>query len=308
MWTPPFRRLVAPARRRPGLPRLLASMALVAALWFAAVLGVLGLAAAVAGPEDGAAWQARIAAGETPTGVLLLLATFGGLAGGGALALRLLHGRTAASLLGPAPARRFAGAAILCLLVSGAAGLALAAPVPLVPGTPLGLFLSFLPCALVALALQTGAEELVFRGLLQTQLAARFASPLVWMGLPSVLFGLLHWSPEAGANAPLVVLVTALFGLLAADLTRVTGGIAAAWGLHFANNALAVLVVSLDGPLSGLALWRLPFGAEAEGLPLLLAQDALLMAIVWAVIRLWLARDPAQQAATDEDAPSPDGA
>jgi hypothetical protein len=68
------------------------------------------------------------------------------------------------------------------------------------------LWASFLPLALVGVLVQTGAEEVLFRGYLQQQLAARFASPLAWMVLPSVIFALLHYQPELmGENAWLMV-------------------------------------------------------------------------------------------------------
>ena len=40
--------------------------------------------------------------------------------------------------------------------------------------------------------LQASSEELVFRGYLPQQLAARFGNPAVWGFLPSILFGALH--------------------------------------------------------------------------------------------------------------------
>ena len=60
-----------------------------------------------------------------------------------------------------------------------------------------GLWLSFLPLAMAGILLQTGAEELLFRGYLQQQFAARFKSAGPWLILPSVLFGLAHYDPSA---------------------------------------------------------------------------------------------------------------
>lgn len=293
MWTPEFDRFVAPARRAPEIWRLVAGLVLAVAAWAAIGFGLMAVVAGLAGPEEAEAWLARVAAGETPTAVLVMLAAVGGLLAGTALAARALHGRGLASLLGPGIGRPFLAAAAICLAVAAAAAL-LPRDFALVPNTPPGLFLSFLPLALAVLLLQTGAEEVLFRGYLQTQLAARFRHPAVWMGLPSVLFGLAHLDPAgAGDAAWWIVAATTLFGLAAADLTRVTGNVGAAWGLHFANNCLAVLVVSVDGPLSGLSLWTTPFGlAQADVLVPLLAQDMALIVIVWAFIRLWLARRP----------------
>ena len=92
---------------------------------------------------------------------------------------------------------------------------------------------------------------------MQQQLAARFSSPIIWMVLPSAFFAGLHYQPEImGDNTWLVMGAVFVFALLAADLTAVTGNIGAAWAMHFVNNALAILLVATEGPLSGLALLR----------------------------------------------------
>jgi hypothetical protein len=79
------------------------------------------------------------------------------------------------------------------------------------------------------------------------------------MVLPSALFAALHYQPEVmGDNTWLMMGAVFVFALLAADLTAVTGTIGAAWAMHFVNNALAILVMATDGPLSGLALYIAP--------------------------------------------------
>ena len=117
-------------------------------------------------------------------------------------------------------------------------------------------WLYVLPLGLVALLFQTGAEELVFRGFLQHHLSKRFRSPVLWMILPSLVFGLLHFDPESSHGANLVYVgSTALFGLAAADLTMRSGNLGAAWGLHFANNVFALMVVSYAGDIEHLSLF-----------------------------------------------------
>jgi membrane protease YdiL (CAAX protease family) len=111
------------------------------------------------------------------------------------------------------------------------------------PNIELSLWLSFLPLALVGVLIQTGAEEVLFRGYMQQQLAARFSSPMMWMVLPSAIFAALHYQPEImGDNTWLMMAAVFVFAVLAADLTAVTGNIGAAWAMHFVNNALAILV------------------------------------------------------------------
>ncbi len=292
--TPAFARFTAPAQRRPELWRLVLGCAVIAACYFGWIAALGGALWLTAGPERIEAGLRGIGTGNHPWAVIALLATFIGPWIGVWAAVRLLHDRGLGSVIGRGPVvlRDFtAGLAVTAL--AALAGLALlpAAP-PLEPATPVPVWLAFLPLALIGLMIQTGAEEIVFRGYLQQQLAARFASPLVWMVLPSILFGLAHFSPELAPTSPwLIVLVTGFFGLIAADLTARSGSIGLAWGLHFANNVIAVLIISAMSGLDGLALFRVADpGGGALSFETLLLADMALMALVWALARLWLAR------------------
>lgn len=290
MWTTAFDRFVAPARAAPQLWRLVAGLVLIVLAWAAGVAAILGALWALAGADGLETWLVRIATAGTPTAVLVMLGTFAGMLVGPLLAARWLHRQRGRDLLGPGLWHGFAAAAAIAAALFALAALALPWPFAIERNLPTGLFLSFLPLGLAALLLQTGAEEVLFRGYLQGQLAARFRSPLVWMAVPALAFGALHYDPAtAGANAGWIVAAATLFGLVAADLLRVTGSIGAGWGLHFVNNASAILVVSVDGSLSGLSLWSTSM--PVASLPgTLIAQDMALTIIVWACIRLWLAR------------------
>ena len=290
MWTPEFDRFVAPARARPALWRLLLGILLVAAAWAAGVVAILLGVWAARGAAGLEAFLGRLAAADGPAAVLAMLATFIGMAVGPFLAVRWLHGRPARSILGPGLWRGFAVAGAIAAALFALAAVLLPWPFEVVRNLPVPAFLGLLPLALLGLLMQTGAEELLFRGYLQGQLAARFDHPAVWMALPALAFGALHYDPaSAGDNAGWVVASATMFGLVAADLLRVTGSIGAGWGLHFVNNASAILVVSTDGALSGLSLWTTTTPVAA--MPgTLLAQDMAFTLIVWACIRLWLAR------------------
>jgi membrane protease YdiL (CAAX protease family) len=111
------------------------------------------------------------------------------------------------------------------------------------------------------------------------------------MAVPSVAFGLLHLEPSSGGAATgwLIVLGATIFGLMAADLTSVTGSLGAAWGLHFANNVFAVALVAMQGTITGLSLYTTPF-AMADAPPVLFALDMGLLALVWLVCRRALER------------------
>lgn len=290
-----FLRFIAPARGHPQLWRLLLGAVLIALctlLGTAAIFGAGWLASG--GGEDGAPWADRMVSAETPLGTLLLLFSFAGMAAGAMLAARWVHKRPARTLFGPAVRvlRDFVGAAAV---VGALMGLSLAfwsISYDAVPGLAPLTWAALLPATLLGLAIQTGAEELVFRGYLQQQLAARFRSPLVWALLPSLLFGAIHYNPALPTEGALILMgAAALFGLAAADLTARTGSIGAAWGFHFANNLLAIGVLSTEGTITGLALFRTPYALdESATLDLLILVDLAFLVLAWWLVRRVVSR------------------
>ncbi|TMV15639.1 CPBP family intramembrane glutamic endopeptidase [Arenibacterium halophilum] len=248
--------LVDPARRMPQLWRLLAGLVLMSLIAFALgglLRSVFSVPVMTATPE--ATGVARM---------LYLLASFGLVIPAIAIVLRLLHHRRAGTLIGtPRVALRQAGRVLRALALLGVIVLVLP-PYnlgdPLVPNLPLGLWLSLLPLSLAAVLIQVASEELLFRGYLQQQLAARFSHPGIWLVVPSVLFGLGHYSPEmAGENAWLVAVWAMMFGVLMADLTARAGTLGPAIAVHLANNVIAILIIALPDTLSGLSLFLTPF-------------------------------------------------
>ncbi|MEO0939444.1 MAG: type II CAAX endopeptidase family protein [Pseudomonadota bacterium] len=232
----------------------------------------------------------------TPGAMLLLLFSFGCLSAAVIAVTLVLHGRSLWTLVG-APSlwwRSF----VIALIAAVALTVVVIILPPygygeeMAPGLPLGTWLALLPLSLAAVFIQTSAEELLFRGYLQQQLAARFASPLVWIGVPSVLFALGHYLPEqAGENAVMIAVWAGLFGLMAADLTARTGSLGPAMAVHFFNNVLAMLYAAVPDDLNGLALYILPFGmADAEALAAWLWVDLAMMFTTWLAVRLALRR------------------
>lgn len=152
--------------------------------------------------------------------------------------------------------------------------------------------LPWLPAALLGLLVQAATEEMFFRGYLQQQLAARFSARWVWLGLPSVLFGLAHY---ASGPSPLITVLTMLwagfFGLACADLTARTGNIGAALALHFTNNISAILLVGMAGNIGGLTLYNvtLPPG-DIVTTCLYLGVDCFSLLVAWLISRLILRR------------------
>lgn len=291
----PHEGYIAAARPRAQLWRLVPGALVIIFFYLTPVVGASVYFALTLGPDLAQAMQARVVAGTLPGPMLIVLYSFAGLALGTMAAVRLVHRRGAGSLFGPSPratVRNF----LAVLLPLAALNLLAAAQAlgnsNLKPGLTFIDFLGYLPFALPGILIQTGAEELVFRGYLQQQLAARFRTPLIWMGIPSALFAAGHYLPDAfGRNALAIVLWAFLFGCLAADLTARTGNIGAALALHATNNASAMLIIGLDGNLDGLALWTADVDMTASGaFSLLLATDFLMLLSVWLVARIALRR------------------
>jgi uncharacterized protein len=157
---------------------------------------------------------------------------------------------------------------------------------------PVAAWALWLPAALPALFVQATAEEVVFRGYLQGMLAARFARRFVWWVLPAAAFGVLHWNPQMGENAWLMVAAATLMGLVLGDVTARSGGLSLSIGLHFANNVFAMLVMATPSQLSGLALYLSPLDPDDPAMvrAALLGNMALIAAIWGLYIFFWRRR------------------
>lgn len=285
---------VAPARERAEWWRTAAGLVVAFVAGLALYQLFLAVLASALGPERmQALWDEATFAGDTPRGTLFALFSYVFFATGLAMALRAVHGRGLMSLIGPWEAALSDFLRVALTTAALYAGLLILLPqgYELVrnEAMPLGLWLALLPLSISAVAVQAGTEELVFRGYLQQQIAARLPGWPAWMLVPAALFGLAHWSAEtAGANAVYYVLWGAAFGLAAADLTARTGTLGAALGLHFANNAFALLGTALVGPGSGLALWHVPMGPDAPGVAALMPVEFATLAVAWLAARLAL--------------------
>jgi membrane protease YdiL (CAAX protease family) len=276
-----FEAFIAPARLRPGFWRLVSGLAvaLLVALVGAALIILLGLVAL--GPR----WNRF----ET----LVALLSFAALTLGVVLAARLFDGRGAATLIGPGGFRPRAFLAGALTAAGFATGVTLLVFVllgePMEQRLGIGPWLGLLPFALLAVLIQTSAEEVAFRAYLAQGLAARFRSPLIWLGVPAALFGAMHWSPAFGSNAPLVVLCAAMIGVILGDVTARTGNLSLAMGLHFGNNLVALLLIAPPAPLDGLALYASSSGPEGIGSDRLTLP--LELALLSAGYGLWLRRN-----------------
>lgn len=290
------RGFVAPARAHAALKTLVIGVIAIEVINSALRAGLEITADAAPGLSAHMIWY-----GSHPLGLLIQLFSFVFLAAGVILVAQLLHRRGLRSLTGP-PAilwRHLAWVFLACMVLFAVME---AAP-PHWPRDqiamirPWPVWLSLLPLGLMALLVQTGAEELFYRGYIQQQLAARFDHPLVWMGLTNVLFALAHWQPGDFSIGSVQYIIWAFcFGLACSDLTARTGTLGAALGFHLANNTLAFLFVGEEmAPDSGLALVLFTPGVISGGggddlIAFGFALELLGVALMWAVARLILRR------------------
>ena len=224
-------RFVEPARAVSDLRLLLIGTLVIEAVFQASVhlMEPFLMLVPLAPPDE-------VLGGTTPRGLLIQLSSFAILGLAVVIVSRRLHGRGFASLIGP-PDLTLRQLLRVSLLLGA-----------------LVLVIEFLPL------IQTGAEELFYRGYIQQQLAARFNQTWVWMVVPSLLFALAHYSPSSPpTEAAQYVIWSFLFGLAAADLTARSGTLGPAIAFHLVNNALAFLLYGDAGGLdSGLSLFLFP--------------------------------------------------
>lgn len=274
---PAFTAFVSAAHARTEFWRLGLGLAITMVVWLALTFALLSFAS-----------------GHEPRLTIAgFLFGFSGLILGLSVALRLLHGRRLRSLIGPSGFRAHdfvVGIAVVAGVLALSGFLAFAFDPPERRLAP-GVWLAWLPLGLAAVLVQTTAEELVFRGYLQQQLGARFASRLVWMVLPAVAFGALHFDPSFGPNASLVGVAAGVTGLVYGDVTARTGNLSAAMGLHFANNAVALLVLAPEPRLAAFSLYLVAVDlSDVAALRAALIGNIILTLLVYGAWRLVLAR------------------
>lgn len=209
------------------------------------------------------------------------------------LVLRLLHGRGLGVLIGSLPLTLRQGGRVLLY------ALPVVLVISLLPMSEAleprrylstGTWLRWLPLGLLAVAIQISAEEFLFRGYLQGRLQARLDHPALWLGLPALIFGALHFDATAGDNAIWFVVSAAAFGLAAGDLTARAGTLGPALALHFLNNCIALLGVSFGDELGGLALYHLTIRQDDPALLPLIPVELASTFVLWLTARLALRR------------------
>lgn len=235
--------------------------------------------------------------GTSPLAMTVMFSTFLFYYIGLGLVLTLLHKRGIRSLFGPSRALNMrhyvsgvliaGGLALFLLLFQFVEKLFLPAgmDVPVVLNLDTGTWAIWLIPALLLIAMQSLAEELVFRGYILQQLRARFNILVVWAVLPSLLFGVLHFDPGTFGvvNGAMYVISTTVSGTVAALVTIRTGNLGAAAGLHFGNNASMVFIGNA-GHLDGFSLFVAEMGPTSSYTTYSMAlQTGLIMAVyfIW---------------------------
>lgn len=287
--------LAAPARTHPEGWRFALGMVVMLVAGYGILSTYWAFVQTVAGGQAPAVLQ-DAEQGASPIGMILLLIGFGSMAAGLALSTQHVHKRDFSGLFGPADLAWSQFKRVM-LFVTGISVFVVALLSPfstheLQPHLPLAKWLTLLPLSLLAIGIQVTTEEVVFRGYLQQHLSVLNRDPRIWIGIPVALFALAHYSPAAaGPNAVPLALWSGAFGLMMADLTARSGTLGPAIAVHFVNNAYAMVCISYQGELSGLALFTLPVTLhDSEPVRAALPVDLLMLLISWLTARLALRR------------------
>ncbi|SMX30706.1 CPBP family intramembrane glutamic endopeptidase [Actibacterium lipolyticum] len=293
MRAPEFAAYIGPARLYPEIWRILLGMLLILFIYIGVFAIMLVALYPIVGPLEYFAWLLKLKAPTEAGPTFFLLLSFIGMGLGPIIAVGACHLRGPGTLFGPADETLrgfFLTVVVLLPLYGGLTALSFWLSPP-EQNLAFDTWLGYLPLALPLVFIQTTSEELIFRGYLQQQLAARFVARWVWMGLPALLFTSLHWNPAAGSNIWMILAAVLGFALIAADLTERTGSLGSAMGLHFINNVFAMLFVSVGGTINGLSLFVTPYDvADKTNLPLGLGLDLILLFTVWRLLRYIVAR------------------
>lgn len=283
-----FEAYIEPARLYPELWRLFVALGVIVLIYAGSFALMLVTAFPVLGPLEYFGWLQGLTAPATPGHTIFVLATFVGMGLGVLIATPALHYREPGSLFGTLrdTLRGFFTALAVLVPVYGLFFAGLSLITPLQPNLDPATWLRLLPVALVLILIQTGSEELLFRGYLQQQLAARFTARAIWMGLPAVVFTALHVSPIAGTGIWVMLAAVLAFALAAADLTERSGSLGTAMGWHFVNNCSAMLLTSVQGTITGLALYVTPFDlTDTTMAPLALGLNLAMVLGIWRLLR-----------------------
>lgn len=280
----PFDQFIEPARERPQLWRFLVGMMIIVVVFIAVTL-IVTLGVAAISPAGN--YESDLATGRTVPALITIFLSIGGATFGVWAAVRLLHRRGLMSVIGPIrPAmRNFGIAACVMLALQFLWLIVWSFFFDATPQNTALTTLTYLPIAVFIVLFQSSAEEILCRGYMMQQLAARFKSPVIWFVLPQLFFAALHWDPEAmGSNIWITILALFAFGLMWADLTRITGNLGAACGWHFANNLFLMTVIGNNGQLDAIVYKVTPY-TTLDAPMIVVFVDLLVGIATWVILR-----------------------
>ncbi len=109
---------------------------------------------------------------------------------------------------------------------------------------PEAFFTLFLICLFIV-PLQTGFEELMFRGYLLQLFGRATSRGIVVIVFNGLLFGMLHsFNPEVTALGWFAMVFYVMAGIFASFITLMDDGIELSWGFHTVNNFFGILLVT----------------------------------------------------------------
>ncbi len=108
-------------------------------------------------------------------------------------------------------------------------------------------FVILLLISFLLLPLQTGFEELLFRGYLMQGFGILFKNAIYPLIITSLIFGMLHgFNPEVEKLGSVILIYYVATGLLFGITTLMDDGTELALGMHAANNIVAAILVTSD--------------------------------------------------------------
>lgn len=265
-------------------------LTVLAALWFGFQIIFSGLFIAWSGSiavASDPSLNTELFNGSTPAAVAINLALFGIYTAILLVSMRGFHGLGLGALIGPLRSAWHDFARVSVFLLPLYALIVLPALVnpEAIQNLSVADWLSTLPLILPLLFVQISAEEFVFRGYLQSHLAALSTHPIVWIGIPSALFGMVHYDGTTAPYSAWAYVIWAMaLGIVCADLTARTGNLGAALAVHFVNNIGALVILAADDWLYGAALFVWQTNGEPWD-PWVLF-EALFLGTVWLCARV----------------------
>ncbi|WP_417250441.1 CPBP family intramembrane glutamic endopeptidase [Celeribacter sp.] len=236
--------------------------------------------------------------GVTPGGAFVVFSSFVVMIGATWLTAKRLNARGLRDITGPA-ARLRADFVTCGKWVVGITALTMLLPwdhaeMEFVAQYTSSQWLFWLPLALLGLMIQVTAEEMFFRGYLQTQITGATGSIALGILFSALVFGIGHLGARDGvgtAGMIFPVIWAVAFGLVAGDLTARSGSIGPAIALHLVHNATAMLIAPHEDLLSGFGLFVRTGGiASAYSDPLVMLFESLHLLVLWLTVRIALRR------------------